>query len=258
MAEFQRMDGSKVASPITAVVDNTIHLKVIPGPKEPLPTVAAAPESVAKVANVMPRTQANFTTFDLKAVAVGKASLTATGPGPKTFAGPIDIVVEAKIALPSDKTDAGLWVRLFLAEVPSPEMSGYNLADAKTAMIWMRVVVQNRLAKPSHIWASAGAKSLADVIKAPRQFEGFSRYPSLASGIQTRIDNEIAIANDGNDTRRAKYKAFVDAAIEVANLATVTDPSSKGLYWWRTAGSGPPSSDVKVYMTKLGNTFYTP
>ena len=151
MAEFQHMDGSKVASPITAVVGNSIHLKVIPGSKEALPSIFASPESIAKVSHIDERKKQDFTTFHLDAVAAGKASLKATD-AKKTVAGPLDIVVEDQVALPDAGKDAGLLVRLFLAEVPSPEEAGYKLVDAKTSMIWMRVVVQNRLATPSPIW----------------------------------------------------------------------------------------------------------
>jgi hypothetical protein len=258
MGEFQDMTGTKVKSPITAVVGNSIHLKAIPGIKEQLPTISAAPESVAKVSHIDERTKANFTTFHLDAVAIGKASLQGTDSKKATIAGPIQVVVEAKVALPAAATNDGLFVRLFLAEAASPEDPLYSLKDAKTAMTWMRVVVQNRLAKPSAVWSSAGAKSFTDVIKAKGQFEGFSTYPTIAHKVQNVIDRAVSIANDGDDPRRSKYRDFVGAALEVAALKTVTDPSSKGLYWWQTAGSGKPSPTVTVYMTKSGNTFYTP
>ena len=256
MAEFQHMDGSKVASPITAVVGNSIHLKVIPGSKEALPSISASPESIAKVSHIDERKKQDFTTFHLDAVAAGKASLKATD-AKKTVAGPLDIVVEDQVALPDAGKDAGLLVRLFLAEVPSPEEAGYKLVDAKTSMIWMRVVVQNRLATPSPIWGSKGVKSLADVIRAKGQFKGFEKYPTIDHGVRKSIDEAVSIANDGDDTRRSEYKEFVDTALAVATQPTVKDPSQNGLFWWRTAGHGSPTSDATFFMTKLGNTFFT-
>jgi len=257
MAEFQHMDDTKVTPPITTVKGSTIHLKLIPGAKEALPTISAAPATIAKVINIKERKQANFTTFEIEAVTVGKASLTATDAKKANVATPIDVIVEDKVTLPDSKTNEGLLARLFIAEVPSPEESGYTLEDAKTSMIWMRVVVENRLKTPSSTWGSAGATTMQDVIRAQNQFEGFSGYPTLINRIQSMIDDTVSIANNGDDTRRSKYKAFVDAALEIANQKAVTDPSTKGLFWWRTAGSGSPTSDAVLYMTKLKNTFYT-
>jgi hypothetical protein len=257
MAEFQHMNDTKVESPITAVVGNSLHLKVIPGSKEALPTISASPESIAKVSHVVELKKQDFTTFRLDAVASGKASLKATDSKKATVGGPIDIVIEDQVALPDAGVDTGLLVRLFLAEVPSPEEKGYKLEDAKTSMIWMRVVVENRLANPSFIWASQGAKSLTDVIRAKNQFKGFEKYPTIDHGVRKPIDEAVSIANNGDDSRRAEYKEFVDAALEVANQPTVQDPSPDGLFWWRTAGHGSPTSDAKFFMTKLGNTFFS-
>jgi hypothetical protein len=254
MAQFQHMNDTNVDSPIITVVGSTVHLKVIPGS----PKISASPESVAKVVNVKPHVRADFTTFGLTAVAKGSAKLVATDAKNANVAGPIDITVEDAVSLPGDKTDEGLLTRLFIAEVPSPEEKGYKLDEAKTSMIWMRVVVENRLKKPDSKWASAGARNFQDVIRAPRQFEGFSHYPTLNTRIQNLIADTVAIANNGDDGRRTKYKAFVDAALEVATMNSVTDPSPKGLFWWMTAGMGTPGSDAEVFMTKLGNTFFTP
>jgi hypothetical protein len=57
-------------------------------------------------------------------------------------------------------------------------------------------------------------------------------YPTIAKGVQHLIDTTVALANDGDDPRRAQYKEFVETAIAVANQPKVTDPSSKGLYWY--------------------------
>ena len=257
MAEFQHMNGTKVESSIVAVVGNSIHLKVVPGHKESLPTISASPQTVAKVDHVDERKKANFTTFQLNAIAVGNATLVGADSTGASIAGPITVVVQDKVVLPLASTKEGLFVRLFLAEVPSPGEGDHKLEDVTTAMIWMRVVVENRLATPSPEWSSAGATTLTDVIKAYNQFDGFSHYPTIVHKVQKVIDQAISIANNGDDSRRAKYKEFVDAALSVASLQAVTDPSPKGIYWWRTKGAHPPSKKVEVYMTKLGNTFYT-
>lgn len=259
MAEFQRTNGVKVGSPITVTVCKAVHLKVIPGSKEPLPTATATPEKIARVINAHARITANFTTFQLEGVLPGKAILQATGGTPgKVLAGPIDIIIENCVELPSAQTDAGLFARLFLAEAPNPEDPHYTIPeDVKVSMSWMRVVVENRLAKPRVEWASAGAKTLADVVRAEGQFAGFSKYPYLPNNIQRNIDDAIRIANDGEDSRRSAYKAHVDAALTVAAMPKVIDPSQNGLYWWRTSESGKPSAAVKMFMTKAGNTFFT-
>jgi hypothetical protein len=259
MAEFQHMNGSRVTSPITTVVGSQIHLKVLPGNKEPMPTIAAAPEAIARATHIDIRKHANFETFRLDAISVGNAKLQASDPASKkALAGPVDVVVEARLTLPDAQTAAGLFVRLFIAELPSPDQTKFSEDEAKTAMTWMRVVVENRLARPSVRWASAGAKNLTDVIRAKNQFEGFSHYPSLAANILKNVTDAFRIANDGNDPRRPSFKMFVNAALTIASLPKVTDPCPTGLFWWRTSGSGSPSSDTQPYQTKLGNTFYTP
>ena len=257
MADFQYMSGNAVPASIVTVVGSAIHLKVIPGKKEALPTVVADPVKVAKVTNVNAREKANFITFHLEAVAAGKAKLTAQDAAKAVVGGPIDVEVQDQVALPDAKTDAGLYARLFLAETPGPDSAGFKLADAKEAMTWMRVVVDNRLKTPSAVWGSKGATSLTDVIQSKGQFKGFLQYPTIVKQQQDVIDDAVKIANDGGDPRRARFKEFLDAVLEVANLKSVTDPCATGLYFWRTKGSGKPSDDTKEYMTKVGNTFYT-
>jgi hypothetical protein len=259
MAQFQHMNDTNVDSPMVTVVGSTVDLKVIPGSKEASPSVSASPASVAKIQHVKHHVKADFTEFQLLAVAKGSAKLVGIDAKKVTIAGPIDITVEDAVVLPSYKTNEGLLTRLFIAEVPSPEEKGYNLEDAKTSMIWMRVVVENQLKHPNSKWASAGAKSLQDIVRAPHQFEGFSHYPTLIKRIHDLLIDTVKVANDGNDPRRTEYKAFVDAALEVASMKSVTDPSPKGLYWWMTSGMGRnPGDDAEVFMTKLGNTFFSP
>ena len=43
----------------------------------------------------------------------------------------------------------------------------------------MRLVVENRLAyKAPAVFGAKGAKTITDIARAPKQFEGFESYPS--------------------------------------------------------------------------------
>jgi hypothetical protein len=252
------MNGAKLPASISIVAGGSIDLKLIPGRGEKVPIpITASPVKIAEVQAVNPRVTANFTTFKLVAIASGAAKLVAGGDASKPVAGPITILVEEQVSLPAANTDAGLLTRVLLAETPSPEMPGYSDTDAETVMLWMRAVISNRLAKPSSKYGSNGAKTIADVIRAKNQFEGFEQYPNIRAGITKRLDETVQIANDGGDTRREKYKKFLNTALKVAAMPSVTDPSGSGLYFWRTAGSGSPSPEAKVFKTLMGNTFYT-
>jgi hypothetical protein len=253
MADFTRMNGTKLPLSISAVVGSAMDLKLIPGPGQKVPiAISVTPPSAAKIDNVNVRAGANFTTFRLTALMAGSVRMVAATDPMR----PITITIDPKLALPAATTDQGLLARLLIAETPSPEMPGYTDADAETSMIWMRVVIANRLSKPSGVYASANAKTIADVIKAPGQFKGFQSYPTIDATISKRLDETVSIANESGDGRREKYKKFVQIALKVAAMASVKDPST-GLYFWRTSGSGAPSTGTNVYKTILGNTFYT-
>jgi hypothetical protein len=171
-------------------------------------------------------------------------------------AGPIAINIEPKLTLPDAKSNLGMLARLLMAETPSPGMPNYTVAESEDAMKMMVAVVFNRLAKPSNLYASQNATKLSDVVKAPGQFKGFQSYPEIDAEISKRIDETMAIANNGGDGRREKYKIFVQNVIRIAGTTSVTDPNLANLYFWRTAGSGSPAPSAKAYKTVLGNTFY--
>ncbi len=167
MSEFQKMNGVKLSTFITAVAGGSILLKLIPGRGEKVPIpIIITPVSVANVQDINNRTVPNFSTFKLVAVAVGTASLYAGSAENKPVAGPVTVNIVAKAMLPAANTDQGLLTRLLLAETPSPEMPNYSDEDAEAVMVLMRAVISNRLAKPSHLYASADAKNIADVIRA--------------------------------------------------------------------------------------------
>jgi hypothetical protein len=198
VAEFQYPYDKALPASITLVVGNSVPLKLIPGKGESVPiAITVLPETIAKVTQLNVRVKANFTTFHLDAVKAGTAKMQAGAAKDKA----ISVTVEAALALPAAGTDLGLLVRLMLAETPTPDAQGYSDADAKTAMSYMRLVVANRLAKPSNIWGSAGAKTLADVVKAEGQFAGFSQYPTIRKGVQDLIDENVKLANDGGEVQ---------------------------------------------------------
>lgn len=250
------MAGSNAGTKVTAVAGGSLPLKLVPASKEPMAdTIAAIPTNVATIENVNHRTTAHFTTFQIKCIIAGAATVTASAGG-KTLAGPLSVEVLPRLALPAADTDAGLFVRLFLAEVASPGATSWTIADAKVCMTLMRVVVENRLATPSGRWSSSGAKSLGDVIRATGQFKGFGQYPTLSADVTSVIDDILAVANKGGDRRMANNRAHVEAAIAIASGPKPADPTKTGLYWWRTAGSGSPGTGVTAYKTLMGNTFY--
>ncbi|MBS1833799.1 MAG: hypothetical protein JST65_13860 [Acidobacteria bacterium] len=256
MAEFQTMSGATAGTKVTGVAGDSLALKLVPSAKEPMAdTIAAVPSTVATIANIAHRAKAHFSTFQIKCVTKGAATVTASAAG-KTLAGPLSVEVLEKLVLPASNTDAGLLARLFLAEVASPGASSWKLEDAKACMTLMRIVLENRLAKPSSRWSSSGAKTLGDVVRAPSQFQGFSKYPTLSADVQSVIDDILSVANKGGDRRMANNRAHVEAAIAVASGAKPADPTKTGLYWWRTAGSGAPGTGISVYKTTMGNTFY--
>jgi hypothetical protein len=149
------------------------RLKLVPGRGEKISVpITVTPRSLAQIQAINVRTGPNFSTFRLMATAPGTAKLYAGTDINKVAAGPVTVIIEQRISLPAASTDVGLLARLFLAETPSPEMPGYNNADAETAMTWMRAVVGNRLAKPSHLYGSAGAKTVADVVRAKASSKG--------------------------------------------------------------------------------------
>jgi hypothetical protein len=255
MAQFQYRSGSRVPSAITHVVGSLLPLKLIPAVGERVPIgLTLTPGEPADFEDVTVRPGPNFTTFSVRAVRAGRTVLAANATTV-----PIAINIVERIALPAANTPAGLYARVFLAETKSPGVPAnraYSDESALESMVLMRVVIDNRLRNPSSDWASNGARTLADVIRRPGQFEGFGSYPDLSSRIQDNIDKAIAIANDGAHPRSAAYRSFVSIALTVAQRSAIPDPSGTGLYFWRTAESGSPSPRVELYRSVLGNSFY--
>jgi hypothetical protein len=160
-----------------------------------------------------------------------------------------------KTKLPDRATDEGVEVRVLMAEISTPSFASWTLDKAREAMQLMDAVLWNRFRDPKPFGA-AGAMTLADVVKAPGQFQGFESYPSYAASVVNRIQNVLDIANNDSDKRQANFKAHVQAALERANAAEISDPSAGTLVGWRTSGTGSPSAKMTFYKTVLGNDFY--
>ncbi|MGX1785230.1 hypothetical protein ACWIGM_00750 [Bosea sp. NPDC055332] len=117
-------------------------------------------------------------------------------------------------------------------------------------------VLYNRLGNNPAQFGAPGAKNIIDIIKAKGQFAGFENYPQYDDGIKTRIQKMLNIANDAKDSRAAEFKEFVEAAIEVAETATVAEPSTGILAGWRTGGSSSPGGRFTKHATVGGIDFY--
>ena len=193
---------------------------------------------------------------DLRAASKGKAEIEAKLNG--AAVAKVVVTVIEKLGLPAAAGEQGMLVRLFLAEIPDPGQSGYNAADGKKSMQWMRVVLANRLKNNPAQFMAPGAKSITDIVKAKGQFKGFESYPTLSSKQSARIGEIVRIANDDNDTRQEKYLQYLQNALDVAIGSLIADPCPTGLYGWRTFGSGSPGPRFEAYGSPLsGNQFYT-
>ncbi|WLI87645.1 hypothetical protein Q4S45_12930 [Massilia sp. R2A-15] len=159
------------------------------------------------------------------------------------------------IVLPPKDSNAGCEVRLLLAECRSPAYKVYSAADAKLSMQYMDKVLFNRLENPKP-YGAAGAKSIADIVRAPGQFAGFGAYPTITDDLALRIQSIVDIANSRKDKRKQLYIDFIDAAIAVTSESSIADPTPGKLVSWRTEGSGPPGGSFKLFKSVMGNTYY--
>ena len=203
---------------------------------------------------------------DIKGKANGTTTLKAEFGGKSVASLDIKVFTKITITLPANNTEQGMLTRLFLAESINPGSISYDEKQSKKSMLWMRQVIENRLKhKTPNIFGatkSAGqAKyTIRDIVKAKNQFHGFEDYPNMPSSIKLNITGILAIANNYNHPKRKLYAGFIDNAKHAASenaLKAFVDPSSKGLYGWRTKGSGEPGGDFKKYKDLAGQTFYT-
>ncbi len=163
------------------------------------------------------------------------------------------------ITLPDKTKDEGLEARVLLAECRGPSFYGYTLADAKTCMEFMDLVLWNRVKN----FAPFGAKhgTLLSVVTARGQFAGFEQYPNYSAGIRKNIQDMLDIANNVKDQRHASFAAHIQVALDIANsTSTILDPTPSGagkLVGWRTAGSGSPGAGFTLFRTVSSTDFYS-
>ena len=158
--------------------------------------------------------------------------------------------------LPARATAEGAMARLFIAEASATHPS---ISDTVTAMGWMRRVLANRLVRPVP-FGSRASEGMLGVIRAKRvglQFAGFDDYPTMSAGVVQNIAEKLAYADNRKHPQQAHYLAFVRAAIAAAASAPPPDPSSTGLYFWRTAGKKGPGGKARLFQSLAGNSFYT-
>ena len=106
------------------------------------------------------------------------------------------------------------------------------------------------------MFKAKGAKTVADIIKAPGQFAGFEGYPKYENEIVRRIQERLDIANDGRDKRNGDFAAFISIAFDVVNGPPISDPSPGTLAAWKAEGHRSPKANFKLYKTIMGNSFY--
>lgn len=255
MPQVQTLGGRDVTSPILLVTGGSRRFKILPVAPERLPfTISRTRLPLVEVERVDNRVGPNFATFSLRATGAGDTEIqigAASGGTPIK----LGVRVIAPVALPDESTDVGMLTRLFLAENEAPG-AGYSATDAAETMTLMHVVLLNRLRRPDGRWASAGARSLRDVVRAPGQFRGFENYPTIAAATQSTIDGLLRIANDANNPLLPAMRAHIALAIAQAAERAPADPTRTGLFWWRTENSGSPGTGVVRFKTVGGNTFW--
>src|ERR1700733_2049146 len=104
------------------------------------------------------------------------------------------------IQLPDITTDAGIVSRLIIAECENPGYSDYNEADGQLSFRMMQATVYNRLNNNPTQFGAPNAKTVADIITAPNQFQGFSITNgtiTLSDPVSSRIDAVMSNANAG-------------------------------------------------------------
>ena len=158
------------------------------------------------------------------------------------------------IELPNRMDDHGIEARVLLAECRVPSEPGYKLGDATLCMQLMDVVLWKRVNDPKPFLAKAG--TLLAVVKARGQFAGFEDYPHYGHAIIHRIQMMLDLANNAKDPRNESYVKHVNAAIQVAQSDSFTDPCPT-LAGWRTSGRGTPGGEFTLYKTVLGIDFYS-
>lgn len=266
-AQLKFPNNAPVPAAITLVQGNRLRLKLEAIPKAYLLSTRTDVPSVLSPLEINHNARADSWQFNYAAMQPGLAKLfvfASQGTNLNVSPGVIAVTVVSPLVLPADNTSEGMLARLFLAENPSPASTGasWKIEEIKTAMQWMRRVVENRLkgGQPEEFMAR-GATTVLDIVKADDkgsvQFHGFNLYPVLEPGVARNINQYLEIANNGLHPLRKSYADFVQAAIDIAQAPVPADPTTTGLFGWRTNGATSPGAEFKVHAALAGNTFYT-
>jgi len=159
------------------------------------------------------------------------------------------------LTLPDIGSDEGVEARVLLAECRGPAYSDYTFEAAACCMQLMDIVLWNRMAAP-RAYLAPKAHTLADIVRAPGQFAGLRKFPTLPPEIRLRINKILEIANHPNDARNGAYLSFAQKAIDIAKSPTYLDPSPGKLVAWRTSRHGTPGRGFFLYKTVLNNDFF--
>ncbi|EPD39684.1 MULTISPECIES: hypothetical protein [Delftia] len=256
-----------VPSTLTLVEGNRLRVKIEAvaktyklGARIDAPSILAAQPPVHNA-------RADSWQFDFVAQQPGltKLSIVAVqGSGLSVMPAAITVQVEKSISLPAESTTEGMLARLFLAENTSPALGGssWRIEDIRISMQWMRRVIENRLKSPNPgDFMARGATSEKDIVMANDrgsvQFHGFNLYPTLPSEMAGNLQKYLQNANNGLHPQRKAYLDFVQAAIDIAQAPVPPDPTSTGLFGWKTTEAPQPGPEFREHKTLSGNTFYT-
>ncbi len=204
--------------------------------------------------------------ISLKGKSIGTVTLEAKHKDKVVATVKIIVFSKVIISLPEPSTVPGMLTRLFLAESINPGHVNYKEDESKKSMLWMRLVIRNRLNHKTPNIFGARKKpgkekyDIYDIVQAKGQFHGFEKYPNIDADIKNNLIGFLSIANNYNHPAREKYAYYIENAKAVAAdnaLIGVTDPSKKGLFGWRTKGSSAPGGSFTKYQDLAGQTFYT-
>jgi hypothetical protein len=164
-----------------------------------------------------------------------------------------------RLELPAAETEAGIMARMLIAENAGPTSPLFvDQNEALESMQWMRHVLLNRLKLGSRHFSVGQAKTLAEIIKARNQVNGFEDYPRIAEQQKRIVDDALEIANNAADARSGRQRVYVEAAFAIARGDNVgVDPCPTGLYAWKTQDSRAPGDNFVKFRRKGGQDFYT-
>lgn len=167
------------------------------------------------------------------------------------------------LVLPAMGIPAGLTprqkalVQVFLSETSTPAKGGFIQSEAREAMILMHDALYNRISSPKAKYLDVpqdGRDKLLGLIFNGRVIDGFSGGSVVRQDVQSRINDLIKYANDGNRNMR-KYRTLISDAIEIAKKDAVI--SSDNVIGWRTKDTGLGGSNFEFLKNLQGQTFYT-